>query len=59
MAQNVVGLVFVAGYALDEGESIGEFQAASPESELAPSLIYSVTTPSTGQSPEPTWPCGD
>lgn len=27
--ENVVGLVYLAGYALDEGESLGELQAGS------------------------------
>jgi len=40
-ADNVVGLVYVAGYALDEGESLGELQGRFPDSELAANLVYS------------------
>jgi pimeloyl-ACP methyl ester carboxylesterase len=37
---NVVGLVYLAGYALDQGESIGELQGRFPDSELASALVY-------------------
>ena len=37
---NVVGLVYLAGYALDEGESLGELQGRFPESPLAGALAY-------------------
>jgi pimeloyl-ACP methyl ester carboxylesterase len=40
-AENVVGLVYVAGYALDEGESLGQLQGGFPDSELAANLVYS------------------
>jgi pimeloyl-ACP methyl ester carboxylesterase len=40
-AENVVGLVYVAGYALDKGESLGQLQARFPDSALAGSLVYS------------------
>jgi pimeloyl-ACP methyl ester carboxylesterase len=40
VAENVVGLVFVAGYALDEGESLGQLQGGFPDSELAANLVY-------------------
>ncbi len=40
-ADNVVGLVYVAGYALDEGESLGQLQGGFPDSELAANLVYS------------------
>ncbi len=41
VAENVVGLVYVAGYALDEGESLGQLQGGFPDSELAANLVYS------------------
>lgn len=41
VAENVVGLVYVAGYALDEGESLGELQGRFPDSDLAANLVYS------------------
>ncbi len=37
---NVVGLVYLAGYALDEGESLGELQGRFPDSDLAAALVY-------------------
>jgi len=40
MAENVVGLVYVAAYALDEGESLGELQGGFPDSDLAANLVY-------------------
>ncbi|MFE1646106.1 alpha/beta fold hydrolase [Microbacterium sp. P01] len=40
VAENVVGLVYVAGYALEEGESLGQLQGRFPESELASNLVY-------------------
>lgn len=39
-AENVVGLVYISGYALDEGESLGQLQGGFPDSDLAPNLIY-------------------
>ena len=39
-AENVVGLVFVAAYALEEGESLGELQGGFPDSDLAAALVY-------------------
>jgi pimeloyl-ACP methyl ester carboxylesterase len=45
VAENVVGLVYVAGYALEEGESIGRLQGRFPVSDLAANLVY--TSPST------------
>ncbi|MGC5165422.1 alpha/beta hydrolase [Luteimicrobium sp. DT211] len=39
-AENVVGLVFVSGYALAEGESLGELQGRFPDSDLASHLVY-------------------
>ncbi|MFI2364742.1 alpha/beta fold hydrolase [Promicromonospora sp. NPDC019610] len=39
-AENVVGLVYVAGYALAEGESLGELQGGFPDSDLAAHLVY-------------------
>lgn len=41
VADNVVGLVFVAAYALEEGESLGALQGGFPDSDLAANLVYS------------------
>jgi pimeloyl-ACP methyl ester carboxylesterase len=38
--ENVAGLVYLAGYALDEGESLGELQARFPAPPLAEALVY-------------------
>jgi pimeloyl-ACP methyl ester carboxylesterase len=38
VTENVVGLVYVAAYALEEGESLGELQGRFPDSPLASSL---------------------
>jgi pimeloyl-ACP methyl ester carboxylesterase len=38
LAENVVGLVYVAGYALDDGESLAELQGGFPDSLLAANL---------------------
>ncbi|MFC3960998.1 alpha/beta fold hydrolase [Nocardia jiangsuensis] len=40
VAENVAGLVYVAGYALDEGESLGRLQGGFPDSDLASALVY-------------------
>jgi pimeloyl-ACP methyl ester carboxylesterase len=40
-AENVVGLVYVCAYCLDEGESLGQLQGGFPDSELAANLVYS------------------
>lgn len=40
VADNVVGLVYVSGYALAEGESLGELQGGFPDSDLAQHLVY-------------------
>ena len=40
VAENVVGLVYISGYALDEGESLGQLQGGFPDSDLAQHLIY-------------------
>ncbi|MFD8221721.1 alpha/beta fold hydrolase [Streptomyces sp. NPDC059697] len=37
---NVRALVYLAGYALDEGESLGELQGGFPDSDLATALVY-------------------
>ncbi|MGI8331346.1 alpha/beta fold hydrolase [Actinomadura scrupuli] len=37
---NVVGLVYLAAYVLDEGESLGELQSRFPDSPLAGALVY-------------------
>lgn len=39
-AENVVGLVYLAGYALDEGESLAALQGGFPDSDLAANLVY-------------------
>ncbi|SDS59801.1 Pimeloyl-ACP methyl ester carboxylesterase [Friedmanniella luteola] len=38
--ENVVGLVYLAGYALEKGESLGELQGRFPDSDLADALVY-------------------
>ena len=40
MEDNVKALVYLAGYALDEGESLGELQGRFPDSDLASALVY-------------------
>lgn len=40
VADNVVGLIYISGYALDEGESLSELQGRFPDSDLASNLIY-------------------
>ncbi|MFE9359835.1 alpha/beta fold hydrolase [Streptomyces olivaceoviridis] len=37
---NVSALVYLAGYALEEGESLGELQGRFPDSDLAGALVY-------------------
>ncbi|PZE64484.1 alpha/beta fold hydrolase [Curtobacterium sp. MCBD17_021] len=39
-AENVVGLVYVAAYALEEGESLSTLQGGFPDSDLAANLVY-------------------
>lgn len=41
VAENVAALVFVSGYALEEGESLGQLQGGFPDSDLAANLVYS------------------
>ncbi|HXH34120.1 MAG TPA: alpha/beta hydrolase [Plantibacter sp.] len=41
VAENVIGLVYVAGYALDADESLGQLQGGFPDSQLAANLVYS------------------
>ena len=41
VSDNVVGLIYVSAYALDEGESLGELQGGFPDSDLAANLVYS------------------
>jgi pimeloyl-ACP methyl ester carboxylesterase len=50
LADNVVGLVYVAGYALDEGENLAELQGRFPDSLLAAHLVFS-THPIDGATP--------
>jgi pimeloyl-ACP methyl ester carboxylesterase len=38
-APNVVGLLYLAGYALAEGESLAELQGRFPDSDLPPALV--------------------
>lgn len=38
-AENVVGLVFVSGYVLKEGESLGQLRGSFPNSNLAGNLV--------------------
>lgn len=38
--ENVAGLVYLAGYALDEGESLGQIQSGYPDADLATALVY-------------------
>jgi pimeloyl-ACP methyl ester carboxylesterase len=40
VAENVIGLVFVNAYALEEGESLAELQGGFPDSPLAATLVY-------------------
>ncbi|PXX71122.1 pimeloyl-ACP methyl ester carboxylesterase [Nocardia tenerifensis] len=40
VADNVVGLVFVSGYVLEVGESLGQLQGGFPDSDLAANLVY-------------------
>ncbi|MBF6168010.1 alpha/beta hydrolase [Streptomyces gardneri] len=40
VADNVAGLVYVSGYALEEGESLGQLQGGFPDSDLAANLVY-------------------
>ncbi|MFD7997937.1 alpha/beta fold hydrolase [Streptomyces mirabilis] len=53
---NVKALVYLAGYALEEGESLGELQGGFPDSDLAAALVYTPfpiegsTTPGTDVS---------
>ncbi len=37
---NVQALVYLAGYALEKGESLGELQGRFPDSDLAAALVY-------------------
>ncbi|MEV6807956.1 MULTISPECIES: alpha/beta hydrolase [unclassified Streptomyces] len=37
---NVQALVYLAGYALEQGESLGELQGRFPDSDLAAALVY-------------------
>jgi pimeloyl-ACP methyl ester carboxylesterase len=40
VAENVIGLVFLSGYALEEGESLAELQGGFPDSPLVATLVY-------------------
>ncbi len=43
-AENVVGLVYVAGYVLEEGETLSQLQGGFPDSELAQHLVLNPVT---------------
>lgn len=51
VADNVVGLVFVAAYALEEGESLGALQGGFPDSDLAANLVYAPYPAADGAEP--------
>ncbi|GAA0299084.1 alpha/beta hydrolase [Kineococcus aurantiacus] len=38
--ENVAGVVYLSGYALEEGESLGELQGGFPDSQLPAALVY-------------------
>jgi pimeloyl-ACP methyl ester carboxylesterase len=40
VADNVAGLVYVAGYALSQGESLAQLQGGFPDSDLTANLVY-------------------
>jgi pimeloyl-ACP methyl ester carboxylesterase len=48
---NVVGLVFVAGFAPDEGESLGEIEGTSRDSALGPALLPAQFPTGSGTEP--------
>ncbi|GAB1333546.1 alpha/beta hydrolase [Streptomyces sp. E-15] len=56
---NVRALVYLAGYALEKGESLGELQGRFPDSDLASALVYTPfavegsSTPGTDVSVQP------
>jgi pimeloyl-ACP methyl ester carboxylesterase len=49
VARNVVGLVYLSGYALQQGESLGELQGGFPDSDLANALVQN-TFPQPGST---------
>lgn len=49
-ADNVVGLVYLAGYALDEGENLNQLQGRFPDSPLAKALVFT-PFPAPGSDP--------
>ncbi|MEU4837980.1 alpha/beta fold hydrolase [Nocardia testacea] len=50
-ADNVIGLVYVSGYALEEGESLGQLQGGFPDSALAAHLVYTPAPAGPGTEP--------
>ncbi|MGW5381667.1 alpha/beta fold hydrolase [Nocardia sp. NPDC003963] len=50
-ADNVIGLVYVSGYALTEGESLGQLQGGFPDSALAAHLVYTPAPAEPGGEP--------
>ncbi|MEU4311868.1 alpha/beta hydrolase [Nocardia sp. NPDC024068] len=50
-AGNVIGLVYVSGYALEVGESLGQLQGGFPDSALAAHLVYTPAAAEPGGEP--------
>lgn len=50
-AENVSGLVYVSGYALEEGESLGQLQGGFPDSALAAHLVRTPAPAEPGAEP--------
>lgn len=48
-APNVAALVYVAGYALAEGESLAQMQGQFPDSDLPPALVQTPFPPAAGE----------
>lgn len=48
-APNVAGLVYLAGYALVEGESLAQLQGGFPDSDLPPALVQTPFPPGAGE----------
>ncbi|WP_280434099.1 alpha/beta fold hydrolase [Nocardia carnea] len=55
VSDNVAGLVYVSGYALEEGESLGQLQGGFPDSDLAAHLVYTPYSTGAGQSGTDVW----
>jgi pimeloyl-ACP methyl ester carboxylesterase len=50
VSENVTGLVYLCGYALDAGESIGDLEAQFPAKELSSAFVYSRYPTSDGRT---------